>query len=290
VGSFCLLSGLFSLAVFLFGLLWEQSPAGLISSLPVGRDWLYLSDDTVANAYSYFNISSCALGTKGAGASEALVQDVGDYCRVSIAYLGTAASHTHKIAFAEADTDNEFAGDDATVSGYLLGAQVEAYGAATSFIATTTAQVTRNTDSLEYTFTGPNTGTMEFSFMCKSIDAPHTIQALFSLSDGTNENRVGWFINTNTSVGRQQILVGNSSVSNLIGTTDIMDNSVHPLTGLWGTSNNAVYIDDVLEASSGTSISIPSTTKLGISLGAMQYQPAFCIQNGVRIWNRQIAP
>jgi drug/metabolite transporter (DMT)-like permease len=42
VGSFCLTSGVFSLAVYLTGLLWGQSSAGASNILPVGRDWIYL--------------------------------------------------------------------------------------------------------------------------------------------------------------------------------------------------------------------------------------------------------
>jgi drug/metabolite transporter (DMT)-like permease len=42
VGSFCLLSGLFSVGVYLIGGLFSQLPAGLVSVLPKGIDWLYL--------------------------------------------------------------------------------------------------------------------------------------------------------------------------------------------------------------------------------------------------------
>lgn len=42
VGSFCLLSGLFSLAVYLLSVFWGGPPAETMSSWPVGSDWLYL--------------------------------------------------------------------------------------------------------------------------------------------------------------------------------------------------------------------------------------------------------
>ena len=42
VGSFCLLSGLFSLAVYLLGAILGGPSAGVLNSWPAGRDWLYL--------------------------------------------------------------------------------------------------------------------------------------------------------------------------------------------------------------------------------------------------------
>ena len=42
VGSFCLISGVFSLVVYLTGSLWGQASAGAASLLPLGSDWLYL--------------------------------------------------------------------------------------------------------------------------------------------------------------------------------------------------------------------------------------------------------
>jgi drug/metabolite transporter (DMT)-like permease len=42
VGSFCLLSGVFSLLVYLAGSLWGSSSAEASNVLPAGNDWLYL--------------------------------------------------------------------------------------------------------------------------------------------------------------------------------------------------------------------------------------------------------
>jgi drug/metabolite transporter (DMT)-like permease len=42
VGSFCLLSGFFSLSVYMAGALFSQSSPGLVGFIPTGVDWIYL--------------------------------------------------------------------------------------------------------------------------------------------------------------------------------------------------------------------------------------------------------
>ncbi len=111
------------------------------------KNWIYVSDDTVANAYSYFNVNSCSTGTAGAGATLArATQFANGWCRCSFVVTGTAAAHTIKIASANADTDNDFAGDAATVNTWFWGAQVEAGAYPSSYMGTTTTSVTRSAD------------------------------------------------------------------------------------------------------------------------------------------------
>jgi hypothetical protein len=89
-------------------------------------NWLYLGDSTVANAYSYFNLSSGVVGTKGAGCLNNWIFPLGGGWYVaSIEFTGTAASHTIQVYSALADTDNDFAGDAATINTYVVAARLE---------------------------------------------------------------------------------------------------------------------------------------------------------------------
>jgi len=87
------------------------------------EDWFYLANSTIANCYSYFDLSTGSLGTKGAGAFSAKIRSLGDgYYFCEITYTGTAAAHTHQIQTAHADNDNDFAGDGVTPNTYIWGA------------------------------------------------------------------------------------------------------------------------------------------------------------------------
>lgn len=116
---------------------------------PGDKNWIYLSDDTVANGYTYCNVRDCIVGTKGAGAvTNSAMQYANGWCKCSVTVLGTAAAHTIKVAAANADTDNTFAGDGSTINVWAWGVQTETGGFATSYTPTTTASATRTQDSL----------------------------------------------------------------------------------------------------------------------------------------------
>lgn len=115
---------------------------------PGNFNWVYLSDSTVANAYAYFNITNGYVGTVGAGVLYTyMTPSAYGFYRVGITVLGTAAAHTLQYYTAEADTDNSFTGDAATINTYWWGSQVELGYFPTSYIGpTTTGQVVRTAD------------------------------------------------------------------------------------------------------------------------------------------------
>jgi len=168
-----------------------------IYAKPGNKNWVYISDSTVANAYAYFNILNGTVGTVGAGCT-AKITNCGDHYRPSITFTGTAASHTFQFYSANADGDNDFAGDASTVNTWLWGAQVEAQPFPTSYTPTTTAAVARGAESLSQSASwlpSWTTATIEFEAKCgwsSSTDIGASDRYLFSLgpSGGGTTNDV----------------------------------------------------------------------------------------------------
>jgi hypothetical protein len=121
------------------------------------RDWLILEDTTLSNVRAWFNLNTGVVGTTGASVTLAHIEAWGNgWYRCSIAFTATAVSHTLRISPASADNTTDFTGDGSTVNTYIWGAQVENNigNIPSTYIATTTATVTRAADFLQYAATG----------------------------------------------------------------------------------------------------------------------------------------
>jgi hypothetical protein len=223
--------------------------------------WGYLQDATATAAYSHFDLSDCTTGTKGAGASAARAIDYGDgWCRIAITYTGTAAAHTHEVACAHADTDIDFVGDGTTVSCSVRAVQVELGVLATSYVATTTAAVTRNADVLAYSVTGPAKSALSATVLCPSYDAP-AYTWIASLSDGTSSNYSGLYLDATDVSGVYVTADGTPTVDEL-GTSDIYSNTLFALRGWFSPALIRLYVDATQEGSDDTSATVPTTTTL----------------------------
>jgi hypothetical protein len=162
------------------------------------RTKLYLSNDSVANADSYFDATgaaTCAQGTecaagkltKGVGATTAFAQNYGDgWARYGISFTALAGAGANTITFcaAEADGDHTFAGDGAAIDAYWWALQCEAQTSPTSYIATTTGAGTRNTDQLQPDTTNWPTGSGTLSATYVPSSAINTGRQHY-LFDGT---------------------------------------------------------------------------------------------------------
>ncbi len=256
---------------------------------------LYVSDDTVANAYSYFDLSPCGVGTNGAGASGERAEDWGNgWCRVSIAYTGTAAAHTHRIGCAPADNDNTFAGDTTTTDCVLWGAQIEAQPVATSYIATTTASVTRNADDLQYSATD------NASVASGTFDAA----GFWANFDQNASNYLGWVGNSGASTNYVYLLalasdnfnteITNAGVSQASWTSagvDPSDGLHHTARALWTTNNASFYVDGTQVGAADTSVTVPASFA-NIFIGEARNstgQPSGVITRA-RIWDALVTP
>jgi hypothetical protein len=117
--------------------------------------WAYLNDSTIANGATWINLSTCAKGTQQAGVSQAFVSSWGSsWCSLGIHFTGTAAAHTIQVCSSNADNTTAFdAGAGTATMMSAWGAQVEAdvaEASPSSYIATTSATVTRNADVLSF--------------------------------------------------------------------------------------------------------------------------------------------
>lgn len=142
-----------------------------------GINWVWLRDNTVANAHAFFNTQYCYVGTTGAGLRDmgsimnggrigsARVTNVGrmetgepDWCRIEISITGTAATHDFDIGSATADNDFTHTTTASQRVLMLWGAQLEVvntsdqYGGvrASSYIPTTTVSVAKSADRLQF--------------------------------------------------------------------------------------------------------------------------------------------
>lgn len=176
---------------------------------PAGYSWVRLlgvkGDGTSYSAY--FNVTTGVVGTVGASTTATIEGPFANgFYRCTIASTVTSASAAAQNQFiygASADNTATFAGDG--TSGYhLWGTQLEAGAFATSYIPTTTASLTRNTDAVS--MTGANFSSW-FNASAGSFVARYTLlalvttssQELLNMDDGTSTNSIT--VNANNTAG-----------------------------------------------------------------------------------------
>ena len=229
------------------------------TAIPGDQGWVYLSNDTVANAYAYFNIgaTTCAVGTVGAAATAA-VEDYGTICSVEIRLTCTAAAQTIALQTAEADNDKVFAGDASTVNTYFGTVQVEQYAHKTSFVATTTTAGQRGADVLRYDGTGivGAEGSAVVSLWAPTRGGADTY--FLSLSDGLSAaDRISFAAVSATGAVsiRSRATAGANGTTG--SSTDIMTGAAFTAAGSWATNAYTVAIDGADETIPDASADVP---------------------------------
>jgi hypothetical protein len=128
---------------------------------PNGRNWVYLQNRS-GQGFAYYNVSTAAIGTTGSGAHDTFVSATavaypnGWYRLIYISTFSTNDTLDPTIGLGSADNTASYSGNG-TSGADVWGAQLENLGFATSYIATTSASVTRSADTLTLPSSQANT-------------------------------------------------------------------------------------------------------------------------------------
>jgi hypothetical protein len=240
----------FSQAVTVTAVKWVYSEIMKVGN----KDWGYLANTTVANCYSYFDLSTGVVGTEGAGASAGIIDLGGGLYRCFITFTGTAASHTFQCASAHADTDNDFSGDGSTKNTYFGWSQIELGEYPSSYVPTTSSAVTRNADQLYYKGDDGNvaaseTGTVLCN-MLRHISTPvgSDDDFIFTLSDGGSS---GDIITLSVDASRKLLTyvedAGGPQVNDT-GTKTISTGQPETIMVAFKNNNVSSWVNDYVEA------------------------------------------
>jgi len=225
------------------------------------KNWIYLSNNTVSNAYGYFDINSGVLGTIGAGAV-GWIEDWGDnWYRCGLKFTGTAAAHTLVFAPAEANGDNTFAGSGITNDIYAFGSQIEAsIEYPSTFLPTALASFSRGDEILRYKMDDGNIGgvgsdkkgTVLISGILKSNfnTASEVDDYIFSLNDGgSSSDFIHGFYALNLSKNYSIIKSSEGSNNGLNVSKDVSNGVIHSCRFSWDTDKQLITADSTTNTS-----------------------------------------
>lgn len=241
--------------------------------------WMKLDVGSVANAYAYYSLGGGVMGTVGAGADSTGIEAWGNgWYRCWIEYTGGAASHYHEIFPAEADADETFAGDDATASIYIWGAQHEDDGTVipSSYIKTTTAAATRIKDSLAYTVPTITTGkaSMSARVLAGPAHSNTAVKNILSVAGANDENRIGLSV-TSDYVANTVVVAANTTTASITGDDVLTDGDWHNVKATSKATLVRQTVDGDVDGADDTSATQPTglvTLRVGCALAALSGQ------------------
>jgi hypothetical protein len=269
----------------------------------------------IANTTTFFDLDACAVCNVGSECSSAIgttgsavlatralrypidtnddgTSDV-EWCRISITYTGTAASHAHDLLCASADNDLTYNDADTSADCYFYGAQVEAKPIATTFIFTNASTVSRVADDLRYSGTSHYTGspaTLDVEATCPNSLNVETDSTFASVGTGSaNFGAVG--IAATDDRPRSNGTVTSTQWNIAASSGDVTDGSEH--------NHRVVMITNDVEAffnttSTGTDVSatMPTSASSFLYLGSNGSTAAntMCNIYRVRLWSVEATP
>lgn len=214
------------------------------------QDHLYLANQDVEDCDGYFDLTNGSVPYLGTGATGIIEDWGGDWYRCGINFTAASGSNTLVIQPAVDSSTAAFAGDGATIDGYMWGAQCEggvSDGYWTTYIPTTTSEASRQLDSLSYTLI--NTIDSQGSIVADVFLDSRAITAgegrIVSLSDGTTDNRMEISANSSANPKLCGYSGGTAVVSETDTTTDLTDGNQYKVSGSYQANNNVIYIDGV---------------------------------------------
>lgn len=263
--------------------------------------WVKLVNSTVANAHAWFNLSTGAVGTLGAGCSEAgfvggayLGPSAVTVRRPYIRFTGTAAPHTFMVRPVDANEGDTFSGGNgADVTLHLFGWQCEQGDYPTSLIETAGAAATRLKDQLQFKGDDGNLGgvgseeraTVEFMYLLPDTDA-QADRHLLSLSDGgSSDDRINFYAKSDDT---QSVYMKEATVEvvNTSNTGDVYDGDRHRMRSEYTTNDFRMMLDGTDALQDTACAVVDNIDRVDVcSSEAGVLQPAGLISD-LKIWRR----
>jgi len=190
-----------------------------------GVSYIQILNATEVTGYANFDIATGVVGTKGSTASASSITSVGNgWYRLSVSFTIATGSVSFRIYAASSASDGYNPTTSSTGSFFIWGAQLEAGSFPTSYIATTSASVTRNADAASMTGTNFSSwfGGGNISIYAEAAFKGYVSNqgAIVSqVSDGSTNNNIDvyWYNGAPTyyvtSAGSNVINLGASAIS-----------------------------------------------------------------------------
>lgn len=281
------------------------------------QNFVALRNATIANGTAWFDIATCtsascvvgedcaaAVDTVQAGVIQARamrypidtsgdgVADV-NLCRVGISYTGTAAAHNHDLLCAPSDNTLSYTDADTTADCGFWGVRVEAFPTMTSYLATTTASVTRNADDVRFDGASHYTGspsTMDMQVLCSNFDIAGATNAIASVGTTTADYlRLG--IAPTDDRMRAVGVITTTQWDITAASGDVADGIAHALRQTMETDAITAYYDG---ASVGTDAlaTLPAVASSSIYFGTTVASAAqsSCLISRARLWSSLVTP
>ena len=177
---------------------------------------------------AYFNLSTGSVTSTSGLTTNATITPVGnDWYRCAVSGVSAGTTSSWSVDPVRVSGQSSYTGDG-TSGIYIWGAQIETGNAPTSYIPTTTAQVTRAADAASMTGTNfskwykPEEGTLLVDYRRNSNKASGN-QIPFVVSDGTTNNIIAITDSANGLNDRVLVVVGGVNQASL-GSVDYTEN------------------------------------------------------------------
>jgi hypothetical protein len=229
------------------------------------QNWVWLDIDILADAATWFDLDNIAVGTQGAGATEADISGPynGNCYRIGISFTGTAAVYTATCNGATADNDQTYTGDASTANFYIDHFNVVKCDYPCSPIWTTDGTATRVKDQFRYDG-GYNIGgedakqgviECDVLFRTQTSSANKTVVAI---SDGGITTETVEMLSTSANdYHKLNIESAGSEQAAVTGSTDLADDTIHHLKSTWKTNQAKIFTDRGEEGTPDTTVTVP---------------------------------
>jgi hypothetical protein len=214
-------------------------------------------ETAIANTSAYFDLTDCTAGTVGAAATASVEDWGGGWCRIGIRYTGTVAAHAHDVQCADSDGGKSYAGTAADC--YVWGAQVEQNTRVSSYIATTTATVTRSADVMA--FSG-GSGNYEYSngvtLQAKVLSPNDNQTGNASMLQLARPSTTQYFEIRKQSTGvTASTAYSGALVWDIAGSVDVTTGTEHTVIVTALTNDVCMYVDGVVTGTCDTVATVP---------------------------------